>query len=84
MVMCKRGHDKAYGSLEEQIAAHFHPPGKAKEYLERVSCASRNAWVYFTSSIGCRTLQPRSKAPRRVGVLQIGWVSMVGIHVEQA
>lgn len=35
--MCKKDHDKAYVSLEEQVAAHFHLPGKAKEYLERVS-----------------------------------------------
>lgn len=37
MVMCKRDHDEAYASLEEQIAAHFHLPGKANEYLDRVS-----------------------------------------------
>lgn len=35
--MCKRDQDEAYPSLEEQIEAHFHLPGRAKEYLERVS-----------------------------------------------
>lgn len=37
MVMCKSDPDEGYESLEEEIDKHFHTPGEAKEYLERVS-----------------------------------------------
>ncbi len=40
MVMCKKTPDEGYASLEEEIEKHFHAPGEAKEYLERVSVQS--------------------------------------------
>ena len=38
MVMCKGKPDPRFASLEEMVNTHFHSPGGAKEYLERVSC----------------------------------------------